>query len=345
MNRNFDKIAIFIVLLVFSFSQNILNAKNDKLLFNNGNEIIGEIKQMDLGIATVKTDYSNTDFLIKWEKVKRFSSETRLLVGMEDGYRYIGYIISAGDDKVYIVTAAGDSVLLNIQDIIYMNRVEKGFWGRLNGTIDVGFDLTKANTMRQFSVNGTLGYIADNWWLDASYNSIFSKQDSIEPVNRKNGNITYNYFLIYDWFAVATVAFQSNTEIQLKLRTNGNLGFGNYLINSNRIRWDISAGATFNREKYYTSINDRNSWEGFIGSNLNIYGVHDLTFTSNFTAYPGITERGRWRFDYNINTRYKFAFDFYIKIGFSFNFDNQPVNDAPRSDYALTTGIGWKWNK
>ena len=100
-----------------------------------------------------------------------------------------------------------------------------------------------------------------------------------------------------------------------------------------------------NIEKYYTAINNRNSWEGFIGSNINIYGVHDFIFTSGIIAYPGITEKGRWRFDYNINTKYKFVFDFYITIGFSFNFDNQPVNNAPRTDYALTTGLGWKWNK
>jgi hypothetical protein len=343
MNNCLNKFLKYtIVLLVLPA---LLFAGNDRLLFKNGNEMSGEIKQMDLGVATVKTDYSNTNFLVKWKEVRQFSSHTRLLVGMENGYRYIGYIVSAGDDKVYVVTSAGDSILLNIQNIVYMNRVEKGFWGRLSGTIDVGFDLAKANTMRQFSVNGTIDYIADNWWLDASYNSIFSKQDSIEPVNRKTGNISYYYFLIYDWFSIATVALNSNTETQLKLRTNGNLGFGNYLANNNRIRWSVSAGATFNIEKYYTAINNRNSWEGFIGSNINIYGVHDFIFTSGIIAYPGITEKGRWRFDYNINTKYKFVFDFYITIGFSFNFDNQPVNNAPRTDYALTTGLGWKWNK
>ena len=60
-------------------------------------------------------------------------------------------------------------------------------------------------------------------------------------------------------------------------------------------------------------------------------------------AYPGITEKGRWRIDGNLNIKYDLPLDFYIKLGGSLNYDNRPPEDASELDYVIQAGVGWEW--
>jgi hypothetical protein len=66
---------------------------------------------------------------------------------------------------------------------------------------------------------------------------------------------------------------------------------------------------------------------------------------TSLTAYPSLTESGRWRLDFKIETRYEMWFDddFYIKFSYSMNYDNQPPEGATDLDYVLQTGFGWSW--
>ena len=46
-----------------------LFAQTDTLIFKNGNMVVGEIKSMSRGVIQIETDYSDSDFMIEWEKV------------------------------------------------------------------------------------------------------------------------------------------------------------------------------------------------------------------------------------------------------------------------------------
>jgi hypothetical protein len=59
-------------------------------------------------------------------------------------------------------------------------------------------------------------------------------------------------------------------------------------------------------------------------------------------AYPGITEWGRVRTDFNFDLKYEFVFDFFVNLGFTLNFDNQPVEGADKVDYIFQTTVGWE---
>jgi hypothetical protein len=59
---------------------------------------------------------------------------------------------------------------------------------------------------------------------------------------------------------------------------------------------------------------DRQSWEGYFGTELNLYNVGDVDLYFQIIAYPGITAPDRW-----------------------------PADDASEMDYLFQTGIGWEW--
>lgn len=135
----------------------------------------------------------------------------------------------------------------------------------------------------------------------------------------------------------------SNTEQKLDLRTTTNLGIGKYVIHTNKTYWGFSAGANFNNENFSSDADDRNSMEGFFGTELNMFDIGDLSLLTRLVAFPSFTEAGRWRSDFKFDVKYDLPMDFYIKLGFTMNYDNRPVQDASEVDYVFHTGFGWEW--
>jgi hypothetical protein len=170
---------------------------------------------------------------------------------------------------------------------------------------------------------------------------LFSNQDEVDAIRRSDGGITYNYFLPRDYYIPASLTFLSNTEQKIDLRTLGMLGIGNYIVHSNKSYWGIAGGVSYNNEQY-TDDAKRVSWEGYLGTELNLYDIGDLSLLTKIVAYPSFTESGRWRIDYNFDTKYELPLDFYVTFGFSLNYDNRPVEGATETDYVVHTGIGWK---
>jgi putative salt-induced outer membrane protein YdiY len=120
------------------------------------------------------------------------------------------------------------------------------------------------------------------------------------------------------------------------------IGLGKYLIHTNSTYWGVQGGGSFNNEEFSDESLSRQSAEGFFGTELNMYDIGDLNLLTKVVVYPSITESGRWRTDFNFDTKYDLPLDFYIRLGFTLNYDNQPVEGAPNTDYVFQTTFGWE---
>jgi hypothetical protein len=337
------KVLFLITVLLYTvnaFSQ------SDSLVLKNGNVIVGEIKSMDKGVLTIETDYSDDDFTIEWDGIKSIKTDAFFLITLTDGERINGSFKTSGEGKIKIFPEAGTPVEIEHDALVYLKSVDKGFLDRIYASIDIGFDLAKSNNLATFTTRAGLGYLANRWSTDFSINTLFSKQDSVDNIRRTDGGLTFKYFLPRDWYLPITATYLSNTEQKLDARWNGMLGIGYYAIRTNRAYWGFKGGAAFNNEKYSPegqTQTTNSSWEGFIGSELNLYDIGDLSLLTKITAFPSFTESGRWRVDFNFDMKYDLPLDFYVKLGYSLNYDNQPVEGANNVDYVLSTGFGWEW--
>ena len=334
-----------ILLLVLFVSSLSLNAEPDSLIFTNDNYVVGEVKGMDRGVLKMETPFSDSDFAIEWEGIKEIYCKTYFLISLTDGRRFNGTIETSVPGTIKIVEDNGTETETPHKHIVFMDDVDKGFWSQLYASIDVGLDLTKANNFRQVSMRSTLGYLAPRWNLNATYNTLNSSQDETDDINRTDGGVGFKYFLPKDWYLVTSVDFLSNNEQLLDLRTTAKAGMGKYVLHTNRKYWGFSVGVNYNNENFSSDENDRNSMEGFLGTELNLFDIGNLNLLTKLIAYPSFTESGRWRTDFNIDTKYEMPFDddFYIKIGLTFNYDNKPIEGASDSDYVFHTGFGWEW--
>jgi hypothetical protein len=351
---------ILFSLFIFGASAAVL-AQSDSLLLSNGNIIVGEIKSMDKGVLTIETDYSDSDFKVKWNEIKRITSKTKYLITLSNGKRYNGTLnsvdslkaeIDTYDPEGFIKTITkkrgetelpdGGREFVDLANVVYLNALDEGFWSRLSASIDFGWSLTRANNLKQLNMRSGLGYLADRWKITSSYNSIRSTQDDVADVKRTDASAALNYFLPKDWFLLYNFTYLSNTEQFIKSRVGNQIGLGKYVVHTNKTYFGFQAGINLNSESYFDETPSGNSGEIMLGTELNLYDIGDLNLLTNIMAYPSFTQSRRFRTDFKLDLKYDFFSDFYLKVGTTMNFDNQPVANAAKLDYVIQTTVGWE---
>ncbi|KPQ19843.1 MAG: Protein of unknown function, DUF481 [Algoriphagus marincola HL-49] len=346
-------------LLIFFLLSTQIFSQTDSLIFKNQNLIVGEVKRMDRGVLTFKTDYSDSDFKIEWEELIFIKSNSNFLITLSDGRRYNGRIESVSDSQVIIYPynpealirlrkgknrdspEKEESLIVRIEEIVFLNTLDEGFWSRLSASIDFGWSLTRANNLQTFNLRSSVGYLADRWKFGSSFNGLRSDQEGIEAVRRTDANLSYVYFLQNDYFLLYDLTYLSNTEQRIASRVGNKIGIGKYVVRTNKSYFGFQVGANLNNEQFLDESPGKRSGESFLGAELSLYDIGDLKLLSNLTTYPSLTEAGRFRADFKLDVKYEFLSDFYINLGTTLNFDNQPVELATRLDYIIQTTVGW----
>ena len=332
-----------LTVLFFLSVSNSLLGQIDSLSFQNGNFIVGEAKSMDRGVLIMETDYSDSDFKIEWEGIREIYTQTSFLITLSDGRRFNGRLESAGDGRVLILIDEGGTIEVDKSTIVYLKSVDDTFASRLYASVDLGFSFTKAQNLRQSNLSARVGYLARRWSTDLSYSLVTSNQQDTDPIRRAEGGFSFRYFLPKDWYLLGSINSFSSTEQKINLRATTKLGIGQYLIHTNQTYWGVGGGLNFNQEDFSSDAPDRQSLEGYFGTELNMYDVGDFSLFSNAVVYPSFTESGRWRAEVAVDAKYDLPLDFYFRIGFNLNYDNRPVEGAGETDYVFQSGIGWEW--
>jgi hypothetical protein len=298
---------------------------------------------MQKGVLVIETDYSDKDFTIEWKKITGIFTESQFLVNLSNGEKHFGRLESQTDTTIHIHTDEDGTILVNHEDIVYLSAFDDKFLDRLSASISVGLDMAKSRNLRQFSTRSSLGYKAEKWNASASLYNLKSSQDDAEDIKRTESDVSFSYLLPYKLYGIATLSYLSNTEQSIDSRINAQLGAGRFLVQNNDLNWGVKLGANRNIERYSNETEDRESWEGFLGTDFNIFDMGDLDLLFSIMAYPSITEAGRWRTDTKFDVKYDLPMDFFIKLGFSLNYDNRPAEGAGETDYVFNIGVGWDW--
>jgi len=196
LNKIFnDKLIYYFSLLIVIFYQVNLFSQSDSLEFKNGNIMDGEIKSLERGVAVVSTDYSDNDFRIEWDQISSLKTQSFFFITLSDGSKYYGQLQSVSEDRILLVTEDNLRIETGHNNVVFLMPVEKTFWDRLSASIDLGFSQTKAKNLKQFNTRSSIGYNEKKWSTDASYNSLYSTQDNVEPTSRNEGTMSFRFVL------------------------------------------------------------------------------------------------------------------------------------------------------
>lgn len=334
--RIFQTIILLIICTLHTLAQ------HDKLIMKNGDKLVGEVKELLTGVLTMETDYSDKDFTIEWGKVGEIYTKNTFVISHSDGRRINGTITTDPDDSSRVmIFEPGGIVSVRRMDIVALKQLENTFLGRLDASIDVGFNIAKVNSLRQFSSRSYLGYTGRFWGSDASVDVVNSLQDSVRT-KRLDASISGRLLFQRSWFFYVSAKFLQNDEQKLRLRSTTNGGVGKFFINTNKIYFGAQAGLAWNNEQFTNDTPTRNSLEAAIGLQINLFDIEDFSLLTSGTLYPSITEKGRIRLDFKIDLKYDLPLDFYIKFGYTHNYDNKPIEGASIHDYVLNATFGWE---
>jgi len=334
---------IFIISLLAGSYTMLLGQKIDTIYLQKGDRITGEVKEMENNYLRLSTNDVGT-VKVEWNKIDSVKILNTMRIELEDGRIMYGVLLTGGiKGSCYIWRRAGDPLLMELVHIVGLSPIEEKFVNRLNGTLSTGLSYVKASDVLQLNFNGSVDYLAEKNHGELFYDGLYTEdKDSI--TQRHHGGATFRRILPRSWFLISTISLESNSELELDLRTNWGVGGGNNIIRTNFSNLYIAGGAQFNRE---TSKGiEQFNIEGLVLTNYSvfIYDDPDVSFDISASLIPSITDLGRVRSNISSNLKWEIFNDFFLKWSFYYTFDSKPLSvTAAKNDWAVTLlGLEYK---
>jgi len=312
----------------------------DVVVLTNGDKLVGEIKSVEKDVLTFSTDYSDSDFKIKWEKIATIESDRQFLMETFDGRRLSGSLTPVADTKG-TVTIDGASVPL--PNVSTVQPFETTFWSRMDAGFDFGYSLTKTNSAKQLSFGGTMTYRAEMYGDTLFGNAFNSSQDNAPTTSRWDVSNDFRRLLGTRWYANTTQEFLNSEEQGLDLRTTIGGGAGRYLFRSSPQHLSLGAGIAWTNENYTdAALATKDSAEAYVGTEFFTEKLKVTDFITRFTWFPSLTISGRQRFNYRFDFDFNLPGDWYFRMGFFDNYDNTPAAGFSKNDYGWSNAFGLK---
>lgn len=321
--------------------------KTDTIIFDNGDRITCEIRILQQGRLTVKTNYSRA-MELDWRAVQRITSPQYFKVTLEDGRRVFGTLVDGGEDGILAVKLLESVQHYPLLEVTGLAPIEQGFFRKLSGSVNVGVTALKANTERTLNVGTKTTYRSEKWYANAAFDWYTSTRD--ESPDTSQGSLGASAFRLYGrhWAAVSSASFARNDELDLLLRMSLSGGAGYRILETNSKFFIAMAGFNATQEKYGTSTGSSFNLEGLLSVSYNTFTFRQpqVTFNVDFTVYPSFTTSGRYRAALNSNLNYEVISDFFVGFSATFSFDSKPPSTVgSKSDWTLTTTIGYKFHQ
>jgi hypothetical protein len=320
--------------------------KTDVVVLDNGDRLQCEMKKLERGKLTVSTDASGT-ISIKWSRVVGLQSTFLYQIILEDGLRYIGqFDLPPELGKIAVVDGQGQEVV-DLFRVVEMIPIEAGFWSRIKGSVDAGYDFTQASSATTWSASASLEHRTPVWETDVSASSNVKEQTGAENVNRQELKTQLSRYFEDRWFAAVLGQGEKNESQSLDLRALVGGGVGRNVLQTNRSRISVVAGAAYSREKYEdrTDYDSNAEIVGALGFETFRFDHPELDLSAGLVVLPNLLTKGRYRIQANGKARIEIFRDFYWSLTVYETYDSDPPSETSRrNDFGINTSIGWSFN-
>jgi Protein of unknown function, DUF481 len=318
--------------------------RTDVVMLANGDRITGEVVTLARGRLEFKTDDAGTLYL-EWDKLISVVATRIVEVVTGDGKRFFG-ALGPADSHFISVVSAGAASAVAMADVTIIRQIGGSFWRKLDGSVDAGFNYTRASGVAQLNFNSDTVYRkpASQARLTAS---LTITQTNDDPGRDDRGSVEASY-LRYpwrEWFVAAAGRFESNESLGVTLRSQIGAATGPRLINSNRAQLSLGGGVVFNDERGVDVEPTRNV-EGLLIFTTSFY-TYDRPKTNldiNLQYYPSLSNAGRQRVQVDAGAKREFFKDLFVGLSLYNTYDNRPPNPtANTNDVGIVLSIGWTY--
>jgi len=335
--------------MLFSVSAVAEAAKTDVVLLVNGNTITGEIKSLEFGSLRYSTDSMGT-VSSAWEDIDSITTKQTLQVEVSDGTRYFGVLDSAEDRFEIKVRTRSEEIDLHTSRIVRMTPIDaqESFLERLDGSFSFGFDTEKSSEVTTLRTAADISYRTRKYLVGLSGTLNVTDQPGSEEANetrrRENIGLNYQRFRANRWFTDWTAGWERHDELGILSRYSLGAALGRYLVQTNQNQLSMTAGLNVTRESFIGEDESTANAEGRLQVRYlhrSIVPESNITFTTN--VFPLLEDPSVYRTETDLIFRREFIDDLYFDVTLSHSYNNEPPTGAQKTDYTLTTSIGYSW--
>ena len=335
----------YLILSLVLMSNLLVAQKNDTLYFLNGDRISGEIKQYRYGYLTYKT-YGVSTVQVKYDKINTFYSQKSFEIILNDGRRRFGSIDTSSLKQYVNIVITNNRLLTPLIEIVEITPIKNSFFKRIDGNVDLGYSYKKATTISQITFSGNVKYTHRNYFAELKANSNYTEQSDQDETRKNDASLAFYRRLRKSWFGVGSMSGEQNSELGLDLRLQAGLGIGNEIIHTNSNNLLAATGIMVNKEWSADTSVTRQNIDAFASLAYRLFRFKDpdIDITSNFTAFPSLTVKDRWRINYDIKVKIEIVDDLYFSLSYYINYDSKPTSEtAAKDDYSITTSVGYSF--
>lgn len=316
--------------------------KTDTVRLVNGDLLTGEVKSLERGQLTYKTDSAQT-VTIKWDWVTRLASPNWFLVTVTDGTQYYGQLHAAPEERTLAVGTFGSLYTLPLDRVVRIERIKEGFWERVELSLDLGFSYTRASDVAQLTFDGRTAYRDRIHFGELEVSTIQTDEGDDGASSRVDATATYERTLTGHIFGAGQVGGQSNDELGLQLRVLGSAGLGYRLLEAKASVLTVLGGLSLNREWSTTGEQTENNLEALftVDYSLFFYESPETDLQVTGSLLPGLNRQGL-RAELDASLRREVLPDLFITLSYYESYDSDPPSaTAATNDRGLVLKIGW----
>ena len=312
--------------------------KTDSVWIRNGDRITGEVKSLSRAKLKYSTDDLGTIYL-EWDKVDPISSRATFEVQVISGHRSYASLRLGPLGQVVV----GPDTLA-LANIVAMMPLKQKLLDRVDGYLDLGFSLQKANKTLQLTSGARVAYRGRNAETIFEGSTFREDRDDASETSRLSASLTERLMFRDRWSSGFAVEYERNDELDLSGRVTV-LGFGaRMLARSNHNDFRATAGLVVTREKYFSSDTASTGFEGLLGASFSAFRYDSPKLDASVTSqlFPSFTVSGRVRWQNDLRVSYELVKDFMLTATLFDSFDSKPQSvGAPKNDYGTTLAISW----
>ncbi len=352
-SRLYRSIAVWAGALVFLVPTLCARDKTDVIILKNGDRITGEIQGLEHGQLRINPHYTKGPIVVDWEEVDRLESVQRFQIEVVGGGRRVGTLNKkqAGvDESSPRLEIADEMTSVNVYKpaVVNIRQMGRSFISKLDGSIDYGFDFTKANDHITSSLNSAIEYDAERDIVRGTVSSQFNGQKDGTNTNRLNTTIVYQRFLRRKKvFAGVLADFLTSDQQQLDLRTTVGGGLGRVWMQTNKTKLSSLGGLVLNTERFSTESGPeprQNNVEALATLEFLMHRFDSTEITTRLSVFPSLTG-GRVRMNLDTSLKLDLVRDLYWNFSFFENCPASAGNGEQRSAVKLTEGTHEKNTK
>jgi putative salt-induced outer membrane protein YdiY len=322
----------------------------DQVVLSNGDTITGAIVKKDGGKLTIKSEFLG-EVTMPWTAVKSIKSDSDLTVVLPGGEAVKGKVSTSGDALQVAAPGGAKSAPLtavaavrdDAEQRVWERQQHPGLLELWSGNVEMGLALARGNARTDVLTTAfTANRTTTKDKITANFNQIYSTARvngvSSATASAVRGGWAYNRQLAPRFFFTTLNDYEHDRFQNLDIRFVGGGGFGWNAIKQEKLQFDLSGGADYDRDNF-SDHTHRNSAEINYGDNL-LYKMSAATMvTQSFRIFNNLSHSGEYRINFDLEavTAVKKWLGWHVTA--SDRFLSNPAFGRQRNDILLSTGF------